>query len=59
MNQRPHELRQTIGACNSKAVTEYKAGKEKAIGALVGVALKSVKADPVVIQNAIKQKLSI
>lgn len=44
-------------AANTKAVAEYRAGKEKAIGAIVGAVLKKVKADPAEVQVLIKEKL--
>lgn len=46
-------------AANSKAVEQFRAGKEKAIGAVVGAVMKKQKADPITIQAIIKAELGM
>ena len=52
-------IEEVIGR-NEKCVAEYKSGKEKAIGALVGQTMKAMqgKADPALIQSILKEYLS-
>lgn len=45
---------QAAMAANPKAVAEFKGGKDKAIGAIVGAVMKKIKADPSAIQALIK-----
>lgn len=42
---------------NPKAIAEFKAGKEKAIGAVVGAVMKKVKADPSKVQDLIRDNI--
>ena len=46
-------------AANAKSVEDYKAGKEKAFGALVGQAMKATKgkANPAAVNSLLKTKL--
>jgi aspartyl-tRNA(Asn)/glutamyl-tRNA(Gln) amidotransferase subunit B len=48
-------------AANAKSVEDYKAGKEKAFGALVGQAMKATKgkANPAIIHTLLKAKLGL
>jgi aspartyl-tRNA(Asn)/glutamyl-tRNA(Gln) amidotransferase subunit B len=46
-------------AQNPKPVQDYKAGKQAAMGALVGMVMKSAKGlNPKIVQERLKQKLS-
>ena len=48
-------------AANAKSVEDYKAGKEKALGVLVGQAMKATKgkANPAIIHTLLKAKLGL
>lgn len=46
-------------AANPKACEQFKAGKEKAVGAVVGAVMKKQKADPITIQAIIKTELGM
>ena len=47
-------------AANAKSVEDYRAGKEKAFGALVGQAMKATKgkANPAQVNELLKKKLA-
>jgi GatB domain len=48
-----------IIAANGKAVTEYKSGKEKALGTVIGQVMKQVKADPRVVKEAVLERIKL
>lgn len=48
-----------VMTANAKAAAEYKAGKEKAGGSLIGAVMKKQKVDPVAVKRLIRQELGL
>lgn len=48
----------TVLAQNTKAVVEYKSGKEKAIGVIMGQVMRQMKADPHLVTATIKRLIA-